>query len=69
MSRFSSQHQDGYEAALVTLTHTPVRFLAGAIAEIASRYGESRADVESDMFDLLDARTADETRAALEANP
>lgn len=59
MSRFSEAHQDGYEAALVSLLHTPVRFLPAAIEEVALKYGEDEATVRADLEGVLDKHDPD----------
>lgn len=43
---------DSYRAALVTLLHTPIRFLGGAIGEVADAHNVTRLTVENDLFDL-----------------
>jgi hypothetical protein len=59
MSRFSEAHQDGYEAALVSLLHTPVRFLPAAIEAVALKYGEDEATVRADLMDAVDKHDPD----------
>ncbi len=45
---------DSYRQAIVSLMHTPVRFVPGAIGEVADQHGRTRAEVEADLMALLD---------------
>lgn len=57
MGRFSDAAiapQDAYRAALVSLMHTPVRFLRGAIGEVADAFAVPRSLVEDDLRELCE---------------
>jgi hypothetical protein len=50
---------DAYRAALVSLAHTPIRFLPAAINEVAARYERTRGAVEEDLHAYVqEARNA-----------
>lgn len=43
---------DAYRAALVSLMHTPVRFLGGAVGEVCEKYARDRKTVCRDLLTL-----------------
>ncbi len=59
MSRFSEADQSGYEAALVSLLHTPIRCLPAAIKAVALRYDEDEDVVRADLEGVLDKHDPD----------
>lgn len=54
MSHYSQIALDAYQNALKALMHVPVRFLGGAVAEVAERYGRDVSEVTDDLAALAD---------------